>query len=396
MLKIIIQTILGAYLLLTVACIKDLTTPVTNVGDDFFVEGRGLRKIWSIESPVSGLGNYSINAFTATPDGFINTVFNYTRSGVNGGLNDEFYYRKKININNGDTVSTLGIPTSVPPITTVGCISTGVVPYTDQFVYLYNGNILGNPNWAPMPYNNDFAKIYSTRQAVCYSSYFNVFTSLPNVGAIYFTNNSTSTYEAKVLGQKTLCTSVEMAPSGQVLAFVMQKTDSLQVYDFSTRTLLASLYLPQFFGCIPANYPADYRPNATLFTKRSQDGTKIIGLVTGMCDLNSTFVYDIASSTLTPKVQNASLDYPFQMQYNSDFDEEGNIYYIPRFSGIELRKISPASGDVVYKSNFVTGSGGVIGVSAVGNKLFVTCAKAGNNTYSDSRGKGAMLITVVE
>ncbi|MCU0321508.1 MAG: hypothetical protein MUE72_03780, partial [Chitinophagaceae bacterium] len=169
---------------------------------------------------------------------------------------------------------------------------------------------------------------------------------------------------------------------------------------------------PLFKQYIPANYPSIFIPTANIITKRSQDGTKIIGLVnhignyvsntTGIGSAYTTFIYDIASNTITLKVQNALID---QKEYTAnclDFDTEGNIYYIntPFGKNGQINKLTP-TGSTVYRSDFYTSDSRIICMKSVMDKLFVVIAKGNQNprTIADDPNdikRGGILIAVCE
>jgi len=104
--------ILALFFLLLNACKeKDTVSPsLTTVGSSFFIEGKGMRKIWGMESETKGLGGWGLQHLTTTSDGFISTIFTYGIGGINGAPATYVGYRKKINILTGDTVATNGIP----------------------------------------------------------------------------------------------------------------------------------------------------------------------------------------------------------------------------------------------------------------------------------------------
>ena len=409
MLKSVLQLSIIFFLLSLGACKKENNNPTTTLGSDFFVEGKGLRKVWGMLSPTVGIGGFGLTQFTYTPDGFIHTVFTSGKPGINGAPAEYVGHRKKINLSSGDTLATTGIPSFISReylgASQSGCLGYGLVPYTDKFVYQKGAAIEGDPNWQSLPFASTFAKIYDTRQAVCYSTYVSID---PYINVAYFTNNTTSPNTPKAIGKQTLCASVELTPNGDPLAFVAQKTDSLQVYNFKTNTLLASISLPLFLQYIPANYPSNHRPTANLITKRSQDGTKVIGIVyhaanylkNGNARVLSTFVYDIATNTFKIKVQNAFIETGFYVTTTEDFDDKSNFYYMPPLATggkLTINKITPTGGDVAYKTDFIKNGGGtVIAVKSAMNKVFVVCSTVDNNTYTNDRGKGTILIMVAE
>jgi len=382
------------------SCKKE-TDPTPTIGSDFFIEGKGMRVVWGMVSETIGLGAFGLTQLTASPDGFMHTVFTYGLAGVNGSPATYKAYRKKINITTGDTLATNGINSFIN--TTYigqqqsGCLEYGLVPYTDKFVYSSGSFIKGDPNWQDIYFASGFAKIYDTKQAVCES-----FSSViaPYLSAQYFSNGVNYPSTGSYINTQALSASVELPISGNPLAFIATKTDSLIVMDFTTNTMLAGIAMPLFQQYIPTNYPYNHRPDSRIITRRSVDGTKIIGMVwhtanyfpQGSGRMFSTFVYDIASQTVIPKIQNSFLNTGFYLTNTEDFDDDGNFFYLT--SSVAINKITPIGGDNAYKSEFLKNSGKVITIRVVSNKLIVACAVDGIDGYSDDRGKGMLVIAV--
>ncbi len=401
---------------------KDKIAPTTSIGTDFFIEGKGVRKIWGSKTSRDGSGAFYLAHLTYTPDDILHTIFEYAGN-TPGGPVYRTFYRKKININTGDTIATKGIPLTNISSTIAEDNGTRVlVPYTDILTWIEGTtamqSINGEYSWLPISgfqggnfggYSNFCkAKVYSTQQIAATGLQIHRINNLPYIwGRIYSNGNFIS--GQKVLGKETICASIELSPAGVPLTFVVQKTDSLQVFNFATNTLIASIKTPLFKQYIPSNYPSTYIPTANIITKRSHDGTKIIGLInhvgnyiantTGVGSAYSTFIFDIASNTFTLKVQNAFID---QNEYTAnclDFDTDGNIYYIntPFNKNGQINKISP-SGITVYRSDFYTNSSKIICMKSVLDKLFVVLNKSNQNPKSvdDDPKRGAILITVCE
>jgi hypothetical protein len=391
----------------TFACKKKTptTTSTTSIGSDFFIEGKGLRKVWGMKSANGGLGQFSLSQITYSPDGFIHTMFTYGLAGINGSSANYNAYRKKINITTGDTITTAGIPASIPRewLGTLqsGCLEYGLIPYTDILARYNGSSIVGDPNWQSMPFASGFEKIYSTKQVACFS-YSSVVNPVLWLG--YNSVGNITPFSSKTLPLDAVCSSVELTLDGSAIGFNVLKSDSLQIYNYSTNTVIASIHLPLFTQYFPSNYPANYMPTARIITKRSQDGSKIIGtayhtgnyFTQGGGRMLSTFVYDIATKTVALKVQNAYLNTGFYLTDTEDVDDDGNFYYKANDNTISIRKITPANGDQLYKVGFLQNNASIINVKCVMNKLIVACATIGNNTYSDDRGKGTLVIAVVE
>lgn len=397
----------------SISCKKNNNTPDKDDEFSFFREGNGLRKVFGILSDRTGLGAFNINQLTTTPDGFIHTAFTYAYANPNGAPASYFAYRKKINILKGDTIGTKGIPRYVNKIyigqQSSGCLEFGLVPYTDQLVYsdvqyIY-GESTNDPNWPRMYFGGGFAKIYNTRQAACYS-FSNV--NGPNLYLSYYTNEVKNPPISRYTNTEALSASVEITETGKPLAFIALKSDSLLVLDFENNTILASLPMKLFLQYIPSNYPYNHKPTSNIITKRTSDGTKIVGTVfhtanyfpLGNGRMMSTFVYDISTKTLTMKVENAFLNTGFYLTNTEDIDDNGNYYYLAYVANPTvdtkktINKITPENGITVYKTGFLNGSSDVILLRVVSNKLIIACAISGNPTYSDNRGKGAMVIAM--
>jgi hypothetical protein len=392
----------------TFACKKKTptSTSTTTIGSDFFIEGKGMRKIWGMKSESKGLGGFNLSELTYSPEGYIHTFFSYGVSGVNGAPADYKVYRKKINITTGDTVATAGIPSSVPKewmgTLQLGCLEYRLVPYTDKFVYLKNGNIVGDPNWQSVPFASGFEKVYDTKQLACFSSYSYIIN--PKLIVQYYSGGIAFPMEDKPLPVEALCASVELTKNGDPLVFTALKSDSLQVYNYTTNTLLASIPMPLFLQYLPSNYPWNYKPDATIITKRSQDGTKIICYIShnanyftlGQGRIFSTFVYDIASKTITPKLQNVHLGPGSYVSNAQDTDDDGNLYYCIIENKVSIKKITPTGGDVIFRTDFMQHWGSIINLKCVMNKVIVACGTVGSSMYSDDRAKGTLVIAVAE
>lgn len=389
---------------------NNISTSTTTIGSDFFIEGNGMRKVWGMQSERVGLGGFGINKITITSDGFIHTAFTYANAGINGSPAEYVAYRKKINIATGDTIATIGIPAQVNKTyigqQQFGCLVFDLVPYTDKIVYLNGQLVNGDPNWQPMLFSDGFAKIYETRQAACFS-YSNVVA--PALSASYFSNGIKSSIPARYINPATVSASVEMSTNGDPLAFLALKTDSLLVMDFKTNTILARISMDLFSQYIPSNYPYNHMPDSRLYTKRSADGTKIIGTVfhaanyfpQGSGRMFSTFVYDIATKILTLKVQNSFLNTGFYLTETEDVDDNGNYFYKVQEANptidtkITINKVTPTE-STIYKTGFLNNSSSLLCLRMVSNKLIIACGTNGNPYYSDDKGKGSMVIAVEE
>ncbi len=393
----------------------DNNNSTTTVGSDFFIEGKGMRKVWGMQSDRVGLGAFNINKLTTTADGFIHTAFTYANANANGAPASYAAYRKKINITTGDTVATSGIPTFVNKTyigqSGFGCGQFDLIPYTDKLVFsdlqFIYGDTYNDPNWARMLFGdgNGFEKIYATRQALCQGLYEN---AGQNLGVSYFSNDVKYAYVAKKINNQAVSASVEMPINGGPLAFIALKTDSLLVMDFNANTVLAKIPMTLFTPYIPSNYPYDHKPNSRMITKRSFDGTKIIGTVfhtanyfpLGNGRMFSTFVYEIATKTLALKVQNSFLNTGFYVTETEDVDDNGNYYYLASVANptvdtkITINKITPTSGNTPYKTGFLNNSSTLLCLRLVSNKLIIACGVSGNGTFSDNRGKGSLVIAV--
>ncbi len=394
--------VFGAALL---GCSSDAAAPVApSASDEFFVSGRGLRKIWGMESNNVGLGGYLVPDLTVTSDGYLHTVFSYGLGGVNGAPATYTNYRKKISITSGDTVATSGIPTALATsnlgVYTVGCGSRSLVPYTDVLAYLNGVSIAGTPNWQPVPYSfsgDGFSAVYASREAACFSTY-------PSSGpmrliAFYSVNGAAQPAGDKLIGATSVGAALELSPAGIPLAFVIGKNDSLSVYNYGTGAVLASVRLPMISQYIAANSLPNYRPDVFISTKRNRAGTKIIGLIyNGSARVCSTFIYDITTNTFTVKVQNIRLDTSALLGPNVTFDDEGNVYYFTGGTQTQINRITPTGGDAIFKSGFIGGprSGVLISLKHVDDKLFAVIQSPGNSQYSDGRGRGKLLITIAE
>ncbi len=399
--------ILTLFILLFNSCKeKETTSPsLTTIGSSFFIEGKGMRKIWGMESETKGLGGWGLQQLTTTADGFISTIFTYGLGGINGAPATYVGYRKKINMLTGDTVATNGIPSFISKTymgqQQFGCLEYGMLPYTDKFVYLNGAQIKGDPDWTALTFGG-FEKIYDTRQALC-KSYSNV--AAPNLFVSYTNNGVANNPNGYKINPLALNASVEMPLVGGPIAFIPLKSDSLIVLDFDSKTILAGVPMELFLQYIPSNFPYNHMPTCFITTKRNREGTKIIGAVfhsanyfsQGQGRMMSTFVYDIASKALTLKVKNAHLKQGFYITATEDLDDDGNFYYQPDIQKIDpiiIHKVTP-SGDVLYKSGFVN-AGRLYSLKVVSNKLIIACGVDGTSNVGQATTKATMVIAVEE
>lgn len=403
----LVRGLAAASLLLLVSCGSESTAPVTpGAAGNVIVSGRGVRTIWSTISQVNGLGGYLIGDMTVTSDGYLHTIYSYGLGSVNGAPGSFTNSRNKINIASGDTISTAGFPSTLRAVNvgtyTVGCTTFGLVPYTDVLAYSTLFSVEGTPNFASIPFGTaggGFSKVYGSRDVACFSNYVNPFDGLPYVIAEVSNKGVTPTLGAKVIGSTTLTASVELTTAGVPLTFVIGRNDSVSVYNHATATRLASARVPMIAQYIPANVLPSYRPSVFMVTKRNRAGTKVAGLIyNASAKVCSTFVYDIASNTFTIKVQNVALDTNLFLTGNETFDDEGNVYYASRFSPTQINRITPSGGDEVYRANFIDGatSGQVAFLKHVDTRLFAAIVVPGSSQFSDIRGKGKLVFTVVE
>jgi hypothetical protein len=383
-----------------VSCSKDATAPTPSaVSADFLVSGKGLRRFYATEFPNAGGGQHYVSDVTLSTDGYVHAIYAYGTGGVNGVPGTFTNFRTKVSVANGDTVAA-AIPAPLRNANlgnaTIGCAGFGLVPYTDVIVYANAGVIDGTPNWQSTADPGGISKVYAGRNAACSSTYFNVLDTLMHVAARFTMNGALQPQGDKVLTPRTLTASVELSPAGVPLTFVMDKYDTLSVLNYSTGARLASVSLPMILRYIPANFPANYRPDVYMVTKVNRAGTSVSGIVNNVQGkVFSTFVYDIASSRLTVRNQNVTWNTPLYLSGLETFDDDGNVYYVSRNNTTVINRVTPAGGDQVYRTGF-TSAGGVGFLKHVDNKLIVVLTAPGDTRFSDSRGRGRMYITVAE
>jgi len=362
--------------------------PTNTQGDAFFIEGKGLKKIWGMKSERRGLGSFHNGHLTYSPDGFVHMLFAYGLGSVNGAAGETFLYRKKISLNSG--VATDGtFPSSAMTFSsfTEENGSCFLIPYTDKFAYRSSDIIFGEPTWLPKSgFSYYVPKIYENQQIAM--SYFLDFNQ--KTYASYFTNGIHTASE-KIIMAPNFCSSLELSTAGLPLLFTAGNP-TLQVHDFANDTQLSSMSINLF-----QNYTSFPPQEAKLRTKRSADGTKIIGLIIDNDHRilsYTTFIYDIAAHTFTKKIDDYILKNT-SLIVNVDMDEQGNIFY-PTTQGAsyQIKKVTPA-GETVVSSDFMT-TGYIINVKCIDGKVFVVLSENGNSTYSDDRGKGTILLTVLE
>jgi hypothetical protein len=377
------------------ACKKKTPTSTTTIGSDFFVEGKGLRKIWGIESPVTGLGSFAIANLTATPEGKIHTVFAYTRGGVNGGLNDNFKYRKLVDATTGDTMQ---MPAG-PDVGISGYEQENgaimLLPYTQLLAYNdpNQTGLIGEASWLPVKNIGSYnRKIYKNNQTLSYNTYNNVFTNKMETYCTIKTASIDSSFSF-MPNSAIIGASLDINESGTPFMFVA--TDSkIEVIDPFTNTVKtsvsSSLFNPTY------NYNQTYN-GINMISKRSEDNSKIIGMIVDETHKTiSTFIYTIASNTIELKLNKALNPVLYILNFaTTSLDENGNVYYVSNNNRTQINKITP-SGDAIYKTGFLKGNGVMLCLKSVGAKLFAAVGTNGNNQFTDTRGKGNLLICEVE
>jgi hypothetical protein len=393
--SIIVLFIVLITAVLPMGCKKESSnnSSTNKVGDDLIINGKGVRKIWGMQSKRAGFGQFVNAHLTQAADGLVHAVFFYGYGIINGSTDVELY-RKKINFNTGDTIATGGLFNVFTSATYQEDGNCLLVPYTDLFVYGDNlARLYGEPAWLPTnSFDGSVRKIYSDEKIVSFSKNNNNNEIIASTYA-----NGQYSDGSKLINADAFSFSMEMTTSGIPLIFTAGNPN-LEVYNYATNVLLGSTPVNLYQKAYASGKPQD----ALMKTKRSMDGKKIIGVmysrsneIPGITQY-STFIYDIALNTFAIKIDNARLEKTnlngFAVKY--EVDEEGNLYYMDDNNTTEINKVTP-SGETVYRTGFIKDSG-INNIKCVGNKLFIVVTQVGNNTYSDERGKGTVVVAVAE
>jgi hypothetical protein len=362
--------------------------PIVPSGFEFFVPNKGMKMIWSEKSSTVGLESYNVGHFSLSSDGHINTLYTFVNfAGTSGNLTQSNLARKKINLQTG--VATDGIK---PPTATYAPSfeeedgNFTLINNTNYLAYYDTYTLKGDAPWLPIQ-NVDIAypiKVYENAQIL--SSYYLSFNNTINAS---YMNNGTFITEAKVFNGPNYCHSLDQTAAGTVLLF-MAGYNSLQVYDFSTNTLLASVPVNIY------NAYSSFAPQYTIMkTRRSLDGTKIIGMIQEkfQAPVHTGFIYDIASNSFDIKFDAIARVGGYHTSA-VDFDENANIYYPAVINNYQIRKISP-SGDNIFLQDFIT-VGYIKKLRCAGTKLITALSEDGNGFYSDDRGKAKLVIATTD
>jgi hypothetical protein len=354
----------------------------------FFNPDKGLKLVWAEKSESVGLQSYNVGHLSLSADGYINTL--YTFAGFAGTTGTQTQYklvRKKINLQTG--VAEDG---NIPNISISAASfeeedgNFTLINNTNYLAYYNNLSLLGEAPWLPVA-GVDIAypiKVYENTQIL--NSYYLSFNN--NIYASYM-KNGTYVTENKVIAAPNYCHALDQTLDGTALLFIAGY-NSLKVYDFGTNTLLASIPINIYNG-----YSA-FAPQYTIMkTRRSLDGTKIIGMIQENfhAPVHTGFIYDIASKSLSIKFDAIARVGGYHT-ITVDFDESANIYYPTVINTYQIRKISPV-GDKVFLDDFITDAY-IKKIRCAGSKLLVALSEDGNGFYSDDRGKGKLIIATAD
>lgn len=353
-------------------------------GFEFFIPNKGLEKIWSEKSNNAGLISYNVGHLSLSSDGHINTLYDFAAfAGTTGIQTEHSVERKKINMQTG-----VAVDGNIPNITfsSASFIEEDgnfiLIPNTNYLAYLQGTVFSGEAPWLPVSNVGDYypSKIYENSQ-IAYSYY----TDFNNkINANYY-SNGTSIIDSKVISGPNFCHSADLTIDGVPLIFKAGYS-SLQVHDFSTNTLLASAPINIY------NAYSSFEPQYTIMkTRRSLDGTKIIGMIQENFHqpVFTSFVYNIANKTLEIKFDAISRVGGYHTSA-LDFDDEGNIYYPTVIDNYQIRKIS-STGDNIFLQDFLIDAH-IKKIRCAGNKLIVALSQDGNGFFTDDRGKGKLII----
>jgi hypothetical protein len=379
---------LMSVLLLLNACSKEEEKVVSDF--KFFVPNKGVKIVWAEKSSTVGLETYNVGHLALSADGHINTLYTFTGfAGTTGTQTQSNIVRKKINVKTGvaedGTIPNIKI-TSASFVEEDGNFT--LINNTNYLAYYDNFKLFGEAPWLPV-WGVDIAypiKVYENGQVL--NSYYFKFDN--SIYASYITNGVYAT-EHKVIKGPNYCHALDQTLEGTALVFTAGY-NSLSVHDFGTNTLLASSPINLY------NAYSSFAPQYTIMkTRRSLDGTKIIGMIQENfhAPVHTGFVYDIASKSLDIKFDAVARLGGYHTSA-VDFDESANIYYpaILNDYDYQIRKIAPA-GDKVFLEGFIN-IGHIKKIRCAGSKLILALSEDGNGFYADDRGKGKLIIAIAD
>lgn len=379
----------------------------TNTTNSFFIEGKGLRKIYVENHPSAGNLSGFATANMMLSGNNLDWVFGWFSS-INSATSIK-RYRKRININTGDTTSTPGIPTNNPANWVVSPDYYFYANGTNKLCWLGSTNISGEASGLPFRANPG-NKVYDNGQVFSYGSDvgyngFSMGKHTKPVGIAYRRNGiviDTNYLIRNNVGPSMVrAMDMELKPNGEVLMFVATG-DSIQVRRFRDNAVIAAVACT----ALSADYSNFTQPYCRLTTRRSADGNTITGFIFNNRinpAQSTTFVYNTGTNTIQLKLNALPVNVsPLPVSYMIVFDDAGNVYYPnePTFISGQpyggITKQTPA-GNTVLCERFLNVSSAVIDrIVAIGNKLFVVLHQGENTNAATGTKTTTYLLTVAE
>lgn len=392
------------------ACKKDEKKNKDSNADNFFIEGRGLRKIHEVNHPsagnFSGFGSSTMMLSGQTLD----WVFAWYSS--TNASNSYVPYRLRINIANGDTMANPGLPKGNPAVWYVSPDKYYMYANASNQLCWRSGSsgLVGEA--ANLPYTSfGDGKVYGTDQIFSYNatSAYNGFSmgmhSKP-VSANFLRNGikvDTNYLIRNNLGNEMIrCMDMEMTLNNEILMFVATG-DSIQVRRFRDNVVLAGVPC----AALSATY-TDYATSryCDLTTRRSLDGQTVAGHINNYRvspSQTTSFVYNTITNKLELKINALAITEGLRpINHLIVFDDNGNVYYQnePKFIAGEayggITKQTPSGNTVLCERFLKVSNASIDRIYAIGNKLFALLL-VGENTNAASGSKNTTyLLTVAE
>lgn len=393
---------------LITGCKKDSDSEKKDNESSFFIEGKGLRKIYEENHPSSGNFSGFGSATMMLSGETLDWVFAWFSSANNAY--GYLPYRRRININTGDTLPNPGVPAGNPVQWLVSPDYYFYANATNRLCWPSSASIEGEADGLPLSaavnwkvYDN--GQLFSYNALSAYSNSSNGMHGKPvsayflRAGVIMDANYLILDY---VGPEMIRCMDMDMTPAGEVLMFAATG-DSIQVRRFSDNVVIAGIPC----SALSANY-TDYSTSAycALTTRRSTDGSTITGYInnyrTGPSQ-STTFVYNISNNTIQLKLNALPVNVsPNPINHLSVFDDAGNVYYVnePTFIAGEayggITKQTPAGNTVLAERFLKFGNAEVKRIYAIGNKLFAVLHVGENTNELYGKRTTTIMLTVAE
>lgn len=383
-------------------CKKDENKNTTSTAaNEFFVTGKGLKKIHEVNHKSQGFqsGFKTANMMLST-GGTMDWVFAWY-SAIGTSTSYEVY-RRRINVATGDTLANPGVPGNLPKEWAVSPDYYHYALWSNDLYWPTSNSVEGEPAGLPFPAAVQW-KVYNNGQVFSY----NATSGYGGVGkpiSIAYRRNGAvvdTNYQIRHdIGPSMIrCMDMDMNMAGEVLMFFVTG-DSIQVRRFRDYSLVAGIPC----SALSRSYTSTITPLCNMETRRSADGTKIMGWVKDVnlgLRYNTTFVFNLTTNSIQQKLIAAKTDEGASVNNFAVADDDGNVYFreektiASEYSG-RIMKQTPA-GTSVFAEDFIKGTAANIQyMKAIGSKLYVVLMQGENTNAPAGSRETTCILTVAE